>query len=402
MNTETGKTALITGASSGIGRELTKLFAQDGYNLVLVARSEDNMQQFADELKQQHGIQQVTVINKDLSKENAAREVYDEVNGQGITVNILVNDAGVGLRGMFATETDWERESAMIHLNTVSLTHLTKLFLKDMVARNEGRVLNIASLLGVMPSPLMAVYAGTKAYVYNFTQSLVNELKGTNVTVTALLPNATDTDFFNKADAENTKVTESMDDPAMVAKDGYKALMKGEAKVVPGGLVNKSYEVMAHIAPEEALAAMMRKNMEFKDQDLDADSKRSSGLAWGIGAAAAILIGIAAVAVYNNASTYDKARYRYKFGKAKSKVKGAFAGATEKVADAFSEAKHTVADTFSDAKHTAADTWSETRSGAKEKWSGGKSRAQDSWSSSKDGAKEAWSSVKDAVANALA
>ncbi|GAA4446733.1 hypothetical protein GCM10023189_02210 [Nibrella saemangeumensis] len=398
MNTETEKTALITGASSGIGRELTKLFAQDGYNLILVARSEDNMQQFADELKQSHGVQQVTVIDKDLSKENAAQELYDEINEQNLTVNVLVNDAGVGLHGMFATETNWEQESAMIHLNTVTLTHLTKLFLRDMVIRNEGRILNVASLLSIMPSPLMAVYAGTKAYVYNFSQSLVNELKDTNVTITALLPNATDTDFFNKAGAENTKVTENLDDPAMVAKDAYKALMKGESKVIPGGLGNKSYEVMAHLLPEEALAGMMRKNMEPKDEELDGSSKKSS-LAWGIGAAAAILVGIAAIAVYNNASAYDRARYRYKFAKAKYKTKNAFASAKDKVSDAWSDTKHKVADTWSATKDDAQDTWASSKHKAKDNWS--KEKAQDTWSSTKHGTKDAWSNVKDAVANAL-
>ncbi|GAA4411313.1 hypothetical protein GCM10023187_36950 [Nibrella viscosa] len=400
MNTESQKTALITGASSGIGRELAKLFAKDGYNLVLVARSEDNLQQFGDELKQQHGLQQVTIVDKDLSKENAARDVYDEVTGQGITVNVLVNDAGVGLHGMFATETDWEKESAMIHLNTITLTHLTKLFLKDMVARNEGKILNLASIVSIMPNPLMAVYAGTKAYVYNFTQSLVNELKDTNVTITALLPNATDTDFFNKAGAENTKVTEKLDDPVMVAKDGYKALMKGEAKVVAGGLGNKSYEVLAHIAPEEALNAMMRKNMEPKDEELDGSSTNSS-LAWGIGAAAAILIGIAAVAVYNNTSAYDQLRYRYKFSRAKSKVANAFNNMKDSVADTWSDAENSAKKTWANTKDEAKDRWSAGKNSAKDTWASGKDGTQESWSDARHGAKDAWSSVRKAVVDAM-
>lgn len=215
MNSETGKTALITGASSGIGQELAKLFAQDGYNLVLVGRSDEKLDRLGEVFKSNYGTDQVTVINKDLSEEDAAQDVYSQVKAKGITVNVLVNDAGVGLYGLFATDTDWEREKSMIHLNVLSLTQMTKLFLYDMLARNEGRILNLASLLSITPSPLMAVYAGTKAYVYNFTQSLVNELKDTNVTITALLPNATDTDFFNKANAENTKITDELQDSTL-------------------------------------------------------------------------------------------------------------------------------------------------------------------------------------------
>ncbi|HEV7346883.1 SDR family oxidoreductase [Telluribacter sp.] len=349
MKTGTSKTALITGASSGIGRELARLFAQDGYNLVLVSRGENTLNELATELKSTTDTQKVTVLQKDLSKEKAAQELYNEVKQQGITVDVLVNDAGVGVHGMFANETDWEQESAMIHLNTISLTHLTKLFLKDMVARDEGKILNLASIVSVMPSPLMAVYAGTKAYVQNFTQSLVNELKGTNVTITALMPNATDTDFFNKAGAENTRVTEQLDDPVMVARDGYKALMKGEAKVVAGGLVNKSYEVLAHIASEEALAAMMRKNMEPKDENSKSMSKKTQNqIAMGIGLAVVGLLGFALANSYSNLNAYEKARYRYKLNRTGKKVKKAVNQTRETVADTVANAKATVENALAD------------------------------------------------------
>ncbi|WP_247236490.1 SDR family oxidoreductase [Telluribacter sp. SYSU D00476] len=347
MNTETVKTALITGASSGIGRELAKLFAKDGYNLVLVSRGEDTLQQLADELKQKHSIHKAIVIKKDLAKENAAQELYNEVKQQGITVDVLVNDAGVGVHGMFATETDWEKESAMIHLNTLSLTHLTKLYLKEMVARNEGKILNLASIVSIMPSPLMAVYAGTKAYVYNFTQSLVNELKDTNVTITALLPNATDTDFFRKAGAENARVTEMLDDAVMVAEEGYKALMKGETKVIPGGLMNKSYEVIAHLAPEEALAAMMRKNMEPKGSPLiNLSKKEQKQLAVGLGLAVVSLVGYAIFNTLTNLSEYDKARYRYKFGRASREAKRTLNNVSESLSETLANAKATVSSTL--------------------------------------------------------
>ena len=310
MNPQTGKTALITGASSGIGQELAKLFAQDGYNLVLVGRSDDKLDRLGDVFKSNYGTDKITVIGKDLSTEDAGQDVYNQVKAQGITVDVLVNDAGVGLYGMFATDTDWEREKAMIHLNVLTLTQMTKLFLYDMLARNEGKILNLASLLSIAPSPLMAVYAGTKAYVYNFTQSLINELKDTNVTVTALLPNATDTDFFNKAGAENTKVTDELQDPVMVAQAGYDALMAGKSKVVPGGLKNKSYEILSYVAPQEAVASMMRDKMAQKPEPGSENDK--SSVAWEIGIGIAVLAGIALGVAYAKSNEIDRARYRYK------------------------------------------------------------------------------------------
>lgn len=346
MNSETGKTALITGASSGIGQELAKLFAQDGYNLVLVGRSDEKLDRLGEVFKSNYGTDQVTVITKDLSTEDAAQDVYNQVKEKGIIVNVLVNDAGVGLYGLFATDTDWEREKSMIHLNVLSLTQMTKLFLYDMLARNEGKILNLASLLSITPSPLMAVYAGTKAYVYNFTQSLVNELKDTNVSITALLPNATDTDFFNKANAENTKITDELQDPVMVAKAGYDALMAGKSKVVPGGLKNKSYEVMAYLAPQEALAALMRDKMSQKPEPEDKEPTIS--LAWGIGFGIAVIAGIALTIGYKNASPYDKVRYKYKAKSAGDALSNTLSSVVDKVV-------HGVVDAYQTTKGKAAE-----------------------------------------------
>ena len=331
MNSGTGKTALITGASSGIGQELAKLFAQDGYNLVLVGRSEDTLDRLAEVFKSNYGTQQITVINKDLSEEDAAQDVYNQVKEQGITVNILVNDAGVSTYGKFATETEWEREKQIVHLNVLAATQMTKLFLKDMVERNEGRILQLASLVSITPFPLMAVYAATKAYIWNLTQSLINEIKDTEVTMTALMPNATATNFFREAGAPKLNVEDMMDDPAMVAKDAYKALMKGEAKVIPGGLGNKAQEMLAYVSPQETLAAGMRKMLTPKEE---LERERSSAMAWGIGFGVAVLAGIALVTLYNNSDSVDQARYRNQAGKLKDQAMDLFDNAGESLGNA--------------------------------------------------------------------
>ncbi|TAE30659.1 MAG: SDR family oxidoreductase [Cytophagales bacterium] len=360
MNAEAGKTALITGASSGIGQELAKLFAKDGYNLVMLSRDGEKLTQLALEFEEDYGIQ-TTVISKDLSQENVAQEVYDEVTSKGITVNVLVNDAGVSTYGKFATETDWEREKSMIHLNVLTLTHMTKLFLKDMVARDEGKILQLASLVSITPFPLQAVYAATKAYVYNFTQSLNNELEGTNVTMTALLPNGTETNFFREAGAPPLNVEKMLDDPAVVAKDGYDALMTGKRKVVPGGLKNKSFEVMAYVAPQETLASMMRHFNTPQDEQKQQEENKTPGWVLGLGIAAAVVAGVALVTAWNQADTLTKARYRYKGYRAKQKANGLL----DDVKDALVDTWDTVKKQSVDTKESVADGWDTLKSKAK-------------------------------------
>lgn len=258
--------ALITGGTSGIGKELAKLFAQDGYNLVIVARDEAELAATQQEISSRFGVQ-VNIISKDLMEPNAAEELYDELKQNGTIINVLVNDAGQGQHGKF-TEYDIQRDVDIIQLNIITLTILTKLFLKDMIARNEGKILQLSSLASTTPGPLLAVYSATKAYVESFTQAVINEIKDTNVTMTALLPGATDTDFFSKADAENTKQVREMklDDPADVAKDGYEALMSGNNRVV-SGFKNKVMAAMSSIMPEQAGASNMRKTMEESDNE---------------------------------------------------------------------------------------------------------------------------------------
>lgn len=262
-NTPTGY-ALITGATEGIGYELAKLAAADGYNLILVARTEEMLQQRAQEFSAQ-GVQVVTIA-KDLMEPAAADELYDEVKSRGLTVSVLVNDAGQGQYGLFVDQ-DTQRLLDVIQLNVIAFTVLTHRFLKDMVARGEGKILNLASIASELPGPWQAVYHATKAFVLMLNESLQPELKDTGVTMTALQPGATETDFFNKADMENSKMLDQgLSDPAKVAKDGYQAMMKGDDKVV-SGLKNKVMVGMNNVMPDSLMAAQMDKMQGPKDEE---------------------------------------------------------------------------------------------------------------------------------------
>lgn len=270
-NNTQGKHVLITGGTSGIGYELAKQFAADGYNLTLVARAADRLQAVSEELKQQHGIQ-VNTIEKDLFKPGAAREIYDQTKELGLTIDVLVNDAGQGEYGKFA-ETDLDREIDLVHLDIIAVISLTKFYLKEMIARNDGKILQLASSLSKAPTPYMAVYAASKAFVLSFTEALIEELKDTNVTLTALLPGATDTDFFHKAGAETTVTYKEtpLYEPEQVAKAGYEGLMSGKSKVIPG-VINKTQAAMSTILPDGAVTAMMDKQMKQSDKE---DGKES-------------------------------------------------------------------------------------------------------------------------------
>lgn len=258
------KTALITGATSGIGRELAKLFAQDKYNLVIVARSQDELTQTANELQQQYGVQ-VKTIAKDLFQRQAPFEVYDEVKAQGIQIEALVNDAGQGQYGQFTT-TDINRELDIIQLNIGAYVTLTKLYLQEMVARQSGKILQVSSLGAEIPGPLQAVYHGTKAFVTSFTEAVREETKDSGVTITILEPGVTDTDFFHKADMERAKLVAEgpRANPADVAKDGYEALLAGKDKVV-SGLMNKVQAVIGNVLPDSTVAAILHKEAEPVD-----------------------------------------------------------------------------------------------------------------------------------------
>ncbi len=255
---QNGQYALVTGGTSGIGYELAKLLAADGYNLILVARTQGDLDRVAGELKESYSVE-VSTISKDLFYPGNAFELTDEIREQGIEISILVNDAGQGQYGPFI-ENDINRQLDIIHLNIESLVILTQYFLKEMVGKGEGRILNLASIAGKTPGPLQAVYHGTKAFVHSFTEAVRSEVKGSGVTITSLLPGATDTDFFNKADmldAKNVKEGE-LADPAKVAKDGYEALMSGKDMVV-SGFKNKMTVAMSNVLSDEAVAEKVKK-----------------------------------------------------------------------------------------------------------------------------------------------
>ncbi|MBS1524897.1 MAG: SDR family oxidoreductase [Bacteroidetes bacterium] len=255
------KYALITGATSGIGYELAKLFAQDKYNLVNVARSEEELRTREAEFTN-YGIEVVSIA-KDLSDRNQAMELCEEVRMRGIRIDVLVNDAGQGLYGEFK-DTDLERELAIIDLNISATIILTKHFLQEMTARNDGKILNLASIASKLPGPLQSVYHATKAFVLSFSEALHSELAETNVTVTALMPGVTDTDFFRKAEMLDSKAVQDKDamaDPAEVAKDGYEALMAGQDKVI-SGFKNKAQVAMSNMMPDSTVADMLKKQQE--------------------------------------------------------------------------------------------------------------------------------------------
>jgi short-subunit dehydrogenase len=256
------KTALITGATSGIGYELAKLFARDKYNLVIVSRSEDRLNEAANEFWSL-GSPRITVIPKDLSMSGSAKAVYEHTKREGIEVNVLVNDAGVGEHGLFS-ETEIDKELKIIQLNIVSLVHLTKLYLTDMLQRREGRILQLASVASYEPTPMLSVYAATKAFVLSFTDSLIHELKDTGVTMTALIPGPTDTDFFRKAHMEHTRAAQNdPQDPAEVAKVGYEGLMNGEHHAVVSASV-RAQVAMSSVLPNETVTSMAAAQMEEK------------------------------------------------------------------------------------------------------------------------------------------
>ena len=257
------QTVLITGASGGIGLELAKLFAADGYHLILVARSKQKLEEIAADFSKRFGVS-TKVISKDLSRVESCREIYEELSREKICVDVLVNNAGFGGYGDFCT-TDLEHETRMIHLNIVSLVHLTKLFLKDMIQNKQGRVLNVASTAAFQPGPLMSIYYATKAFVLSFSEAITNELEGTGVTVTTLCPGPTETNFRTAAGMQKSMLfSKHLNMPSSeVARLGYEGMKRGEVIVIPG-FKNRLIVQLVRIAPRSYIRKMIRKVQEAR------------------------------------------------------------------------------------------------------------------------------------------
>ncbi|WP_127589051.1 SDR family NAD(P)-dependent oxidoreductase [Paenibacillus koleovorans] len=225
-------TVLITGASSGIGKAFAELFAKQNYRIILASRSESKLSHLATELQRKHGVQTLT-IPVDLAQRDSAQWLYDQLQGQ--SVDVLINNAGVGSYG-FLHQMDVRSEQEMLQLNVQSLSQLLMLFLPEMVRRGSGRILNVGSTTSFYACPLSANYSASKAFVLSLTEAVANELQGTGVTITALCPGATGTEFFRKAKMDEQKVSDpkALMSPDKVAQIGYTALMQGKVFVVPG------------------------------------------------------------------------------------------------------------------------------------------------------------------------
>lgn len=250
------KYALVTGATSGIGYELAKLLAKDGYNLIIVARNHDELYRKEKEFKS-YGVEVIS-MSKNLFQSGDVYSLYADLTLNNISPEILINDAGQGVYGKFE-ETDIHREIDIINLNVVAVIILTKLFIKDRLEKGSGKILNLSSVASKSPGPWHSVYHGTKAFIQSWSEAIREELKDSGISVTALLPGPTDTDFFNKANMNDSKILSdksNLADPGDVALDGYKALINGDDKIV-SGLNNKVTVAMANMTSDSMAAHRM-------------------------------------------------------------------------------------------------------------------------------------------------
>lgn len=249
--------ALITGASRGIGYELTREFAQNGHDVIMAADHEGRLQEAAQGIRNVAGDARVETVTCDLSAREGVEALWEAARRIG-PVEVLAANAGFGVWGDFRN-TDLETELKLIQLNVTSVVHLTKLVLRDMAERDSGKILITASVVSTTPDPYQIVYAASKAFVLSFAEGLRQDLKESGITVTALMPGATATNFFHRAGMENSKITDmKMSDPADVAHEGYAALMRGDDHTVVG-LKNKIQAVMGKLATDPMKAKMTGK-----------------------------------------------------------------------------------------------------------------------------------------------
>ncbi len=260
------QTVLITGASSGIGLELAKVFARNQHNLILVARSEDKLNALRQELSQQYAID-VVVCAYDLTDKDAPAQLFSQIQAQNLTVDVLVNNAGYGDYSEFVSS-EWEKLQGMILLNVLAVTHLTRLFLPGMVARGRGKILNVSSTAAFQPGPMMAVYFATKAYVLSLSEAIAAETEDQGINVTVLCPGPTQSDFIDTANMDNMALANNISidkipTAAEVAEFGYSALQKGQVVAVHG-LANQLLTFSTRLVPRGLLRKGVKQFMASK------------------------------------------------------------------------------------------------------------------------------------------
>ncbi len=259
-STKSRPIALVTGASRGIGIELARMFAEHGHDLVVVARNQADLERLADELRSKLGTN-VTVLVYDLTDRTSPERIFAELEQRGLQIDVLVNNAGFGTWGPFG-ETDLKEELDLIQVNIAALTHLTKLFLRPMLARKRGRILNVASTGSFQPGPIMAVYCASKAYVLSFTEAVAMEVEGSGVSLTALCPGGTESSFQERADMHEARILKGKLMTAReVAEQGYRATMKGKTITIPG-MMNKLLAQSNRIAPRRTVAWVAKKILD--------------------------------------------------------------------------------------------------------------------------------------------
>ncbi len=250
------QTALITGASSGIGRDLAHQFAADGYDLVVVARRAVALDELIREVTRVHGVK-ARAISADLAQPAGARRIYDELLRDGTAIDVVVNNAGFGMRGTVA-ELPLQRQLDMVQVNITALTELTRLFLPTMLERNRGGILNVGSTAGFQPGPMMAVYYATKAYVVSFTEALTEEVAASALRVSCLAPGPTATGFAEEANMTKTRLFRlGTMSAADVARIGYEGWKRGKVLVVPG-VTNRLGIALVRVSPRFVVRKLLK------------------------------------------------------------------------------------------------------------------------------------------------
>ena len=244
------KTSVVTGGASGIGLELVKLLIEDNYKVFIVDNNKNNLKQLKKSLNPKHFVG----IKEDMSCLSSPKKIYKKLKNENI--DVLINSAGFGDYGKFH-KTDWEKEEKMINLHVVNTTHLTKLFLKDMVKKNDGKIMNISSVAAFQPGPLMSLYYATKAYILHFTEAIANEVKDKNICISALCPGQTKTNFQKNVSSKKNKIMFNVSCPVKVAKYGYKALKANDTISIPGDF-NKFLVFLNRLLPRSVVTKIVR------------------------------------------------------------------------------------------------------------------------------------------------